>query len=302
MEFNKSDLHFPDAQAVLSSDEGLQLDILAHKVKHKHIWVQRNRDTCLLMIGESWVYGESLPGISTSTNEFDLEVQLKNTVGPKLSLLLDSDLYQYAVPANSNAYNVETLKQILPKLIWKYKKVYVCIQITEPSREHRYEEDLKRFNSKLQKLFIRKGKETLNFSKWLELYDEYLMRDISDIVKPHNGNVSILLWKNFCKFNSSNTDGLKFLHETWIEFGAKTQGIQLQSPAFYVAGWIDWIQKEWQDIEFDPAYILPQLDLIEKSNKFLADSSEHVPHPNSLQHSLWALNLYLKSGWAINGH
>ena len=45
-----------------------------------------------------------------------------------------------------------------------------------------------------------------------------------------------------------------------------------------------------------------KLDLIEKSNKFLADSSEHVPHPNSLQHSLWALNLYLKSGWAINGH
>ena len=105
-------------------------------------------------------------------------------------------------------------------------------------------------------------------------------------------NVKTTAWKNFCTLQNKNDYNFKILEETWIEFSARVNGHKVNSPDFYVAGWLQNFLKIFPGIEHTMEYFNQQLDLIEASNKFLKECHDHIPHPGSGAHKLWGYNVF----------
>ena len=268
--------------------------------QYAELWAKRNKKNLLLNIGESWTYGEGLQDIATAIGKFDLGSMLRHSFGARLANMLDTDFYQYAVPGNSNLAMSHTLKRILKELdTSKYEKIYLCFQVTEPSREMQQLNELVQWNHPLKNLYDKKylAENKLDLQQWLEKYDSYLYSYIDDIVSNYT-NVNTVVWKNFCCTNTTGKYNFKIIDESWIQFSAKTNGYKINMPSFYNAGWLDDLMRDYKEISFKHKYIGKQLKVIEQSNKYLGSCPDHRPHPMKVQHSLWAANIYHKSGWA----
>ena len=113
------------------NDENLKPDWIEKPAKFTEFHVKRGKENLLLVIGESWTYGESLDGIATAHEKYNIKVQLTYSFGANMALSMDTDYYQYAVPGNCNFYMFNELERILPRLnSMGYKKIYVCLQMT----------------------------------------------------------------------------------------------------------------------------------------------------------------------------
>lgn len=302
MDWDKADIGKDPSHSILNNFESILVrnDNLkpAHikiPAENTEVWIRRGKKNLLLNIGESWAYGEGLENIATETGKFDLCSQLKHTFGPKLALLMDTDFYQYAVPGNSNLYMLKELERILPYIVEqeKYENIYLCMQVTEPSRELQQLDDLSAYKHPLGKLYNKKflKSKSISFDRWLDKYDKIVFNCLEEIIKPYT-NVKTLVWKNFCRIIDTNKRSFKKVDESWIKFSAKINGVKLEMPDFYVAGWLDHIMKDFREIKYNSRYVSYQLDLIAQSNSYLGNCPQHKPHPNDTQHSLWALNLY----------
>ena len=249
-----------------------------------------------MVIGESWTYGETLPGIATGIQKYNLQAQLEFCFGPRLATMLDTDLYQYAVPGNCNFYMFSELERILRYVnTLGYKKIFVCMQMTEPAREQSLIISLKEKNHPLQKLI--NPVEKMSFSQWLEQYDDIFFDQYEEIISRYP-NLDCILWRNFCKVNSKKTTRkFKIISPTWISYSAKLLGKEISSPSFYSIGWLDTIVASYKSVSFDKSMMLHEMDLIEKSNDFIKASSLHSHHPNPFAHFLWAQYLAKESGW-----
>ena len=100
-----------------------------------------------------------------------------------MATMLDTDLYQYAVPGNCNFYMFTELERILKKTsALNYEKIYVCMQMTEPSREQSLVNEL--HNHPLHKLI--RCTDHLTFDDWLEKYDDIFFDQYQSIISQYN--------------------------------------------------------------------------------------------------------------------
>jgi hypothetical protein len=210
--------------------------------------------------------------------------------------MLDSDLYQYAVPGNCNFYMFKELERILKYTsTLGYKKIYVCMQMTEPGREKSILTEIEKQGNPISSIIGPTKKMT--FNTWVEKYDDAFFDWYERIISQYT-NLDCILWKNFCKINSKNTDRtFKIIDKTWIQYSANCLGKQIAAPAFYAVGWIDNIMKDYHTVSFDNKTILSEIDIIEQSNAFIKANALHSNHPNEFGHLLWAQYLARKSGW-----
>jgi len=284
------------ATDVVLTDHNLKPDWITVPAEYTEFHIKRNKETLLVFIGESWAYGETVRGIATATQQYNFEAQLVYTVGSRLAVMLDSDLYQYAVPGNCNFYMFSELERILKHTsTMRYKKIYVCMQMTEPSRENSISIKIKEKNHTLKNLLP--PSEKISFNAWLEKYDDIFFDWYERIISQYN-NLDCILWKNFCRINSKNTDRtFKIIDKTWIQYSANCLGKQIAAPAFYTVGWLDNIMKDYHTVSFDKKTILSEIDIIEQSNAFIQTNVLHSNHPNEFGHLLWAQYLARKSGW-----
>jgi len=294
---NKTNFHgirYDDHKIFLNNDNKKPSNI-SKNVMNTEFFVKRNKKNLLLNLGESWTYGESLGEIATASEKFDLHTQLDHCFGPKLSLLLDADIYQYAVPGNNNFYIQTELERILEYVTTLgYENIYVNIQITEPSREFIILDELRDSNHGFKLLYDKKylKENRPTFQEWLQLYDKFSLEYIENAVSKYK-NIKTLVWKNFCKFQH-NLSTVNTVETTWIEFSATVNGHKLTSPDFYNVKWLNEFIKTNKAVQIENKYLNKQLKLIDISNKYLGSSSYHIPHPDETQHSLWALKLYYR--------
>jgi len=285
-----------DAVSVHINDQNLKPDWVEHPALFTEFIVKRNKKNLLLVVGESWTYGETLPGVSTGIQKYDFMTQLRLGFASRMAVTLDTDLYQYAVPGNCNFYMFSELDRILNYVSsLNYEKIYVCMQMTEPSREQTLKVELKNNNHRLQDLIL--PDTQINFSDWLIKYDDIFFDEYEKIISKHT-NLECILWKNFCKINTSNINRMfKIVNTTWIEYSSKILSAQIKSPTFYSVGWLDNIVDNYHNVKFDQTELLYQLDLIEASNAFIKANSLHSHHPNQLGHLLWSQFLLRTAGW-----
>ena len=277
-------------------DNNLKPNWIKSRAQYTEFHVNRNRKNLLIVIGESWTYGETMKGISTGINKFNFETQLLYTLGPRMATMLDTDLYQYAVPGNCNFYMFSELERILKHIsTLNYEKIYVCMQMTEPSREQTLVNEL--HNHPLHKLI--RCTDNITFSDWLEKYDDIFFDQYQSIISQYN-NLECMLWKNFCKINSKKQErNFKIVDKTWIQYSANLLGTKLEAPSFYSIGWLDSIitDNDYKTVKFDKSSLLKEIDIIEQSNNFIKGNPFHSHHPNEFSHLLWAQYLIRKAGW-----
>lgn len=287
-----------DTTLITFNDVNLKPHWVEHPAKFTEFHIQRNKKNLLIMIGESWTYGETLPGIATGIQKYNFESQLEFCVGSRLAVTLDTDLYQYAVPGNCNFYMFTELDRILKHVsTLGYKKIYVCAQMTEPSREQPIVDQLTAHNHKLANHIH--PSEKITFNKWLEVYDDIFFDQYENIINQYD-NLECSLWKNFCKINSKNVNRkFKIIDKTWIQYSASILGKKINAPSFYSINWLDSIVIDYQysNIVFDKSDLLSEMDLIEKSNAFINANSLHSNHPSNFGHLLWAQYLAKNAGW-----
>jgi hypothetical protein len=285
-----------DAISVQINDQNLKPYWVEHPALHTEFFVKRNKKNLLLVIGESWTYGETLPGIATGIQQYNFLTQLTLGFSAKMAVTLDTDLYQYAVPGNCNFYMFSELDRILSYVSnLQYETIYVCMQMTEPSREQSLIKELEKNNHPLQDLIFPKQKMT--FTEWLTKYDNIFFDEYEKIISKYK-NLNCILWKNFCSVNTESVNRtFNIINTTWIEYSSKVLSADIVSPTFYSAGWLDTIVKDYQQIKFDRSELLRQLDLIEASNAFIKANSLHSHHPNQFGHLLWSQFLLRKAGW-----
>jgi len=284
------------ATDVVLNDHNLKPNWIAQPASYTEFHVKRNKETLLIFIGESWSYGETLRGIATAIQRYNFEDQLAYTVGSRLAVMLDSDLYQYAVPGNCNFYMFKELERILKYTsTLGYKKIYVCMQMTEPGREKPILIEIEQQGHPLASIIG--PTEKMTFETWLEKYDDVFFDWYDNIISQYN-NLDCVLWKNFCRINSKNTDRtFKIVDKTWIQYSANCVGKQIDAPSFYSVGWLDDIMKDYRSIQFNKSIISSEIDIIEQSNIFIKSNTFHSNHPNEFAHLLWAQYLARKSGW-----
>jgi hypothetical protein len=178
-----------------------------------------------------------------------------------------------------------------------YKKIYVCAQMTEPSREQSLITQLTEHNHKLANLI--RPSDKITFDNWLGKYDDIFFDQYEHIISQYD-NLECILWKNFCKINSKNIDRkFKIIDKTWIQYSASMLGKKLDAPGFYSVGWLDSIitDQDYANIIFDKSKLLTEMEIVEKSNTFIKANSLHSNHPSIFGHLLWAQYLARKSGW-----
>lgn len=274
---------------IFKNDFNLKPDWVEHSVENSEFHIFRKQKSILVVVGESWTYGESLPDVATGDKKYSLDSQLRHCFGPKLALSLGTDYYQYAVPGNCNFYMISSIEKIIQhlKITFSYEKIHLCIQLTEPSREYAIIEKLE--NTFAQKIY--NMSKIKSFDDWLVRYDEIFLDKLSTIAKD---NVEITVWKNFCPFQNKKVySNLKLIQETWIQLSSKLYGEKLGNQRFQSVGWFNDFYDRYKDVlKFDLSGINQELDNIEASNNFIKGNYLHNNHPNQIAHSLWAYKLY----------
>ena len=282
---------------IYKNDENLKPSWVEAPVVNSEFHIKRNKDNILVVIGESWTYGESLGNIATGLKKYDLLSQLQYCFGVKMSITLNFDYFQYAVPGNCNANMYIELPRILKYITanFNYKNIFLVTQLTEPSRESAILNEL----PKHPVTALYKNKKPIKFEDWLLRYDEVFLDIISEEVEKYK-NIKTVVWKNFCKFlNKKIYNNLQLIETSWIEYSAKFLGKQYETLSFQSIRWLDSIMKESNknNIQFDISWISDEINKIEKSNEFISNNFLHNNHPNEIAHILWAQYLLLETGW-----
>lgn len=287
-----------DMAGISLNDENTKPDWISIPVKFSEFHVRRAKKSVVIMIGESWAYGETLPGIATAIEQYSLETQLKHGFGAKLALALGCDYYQYAVPGNCNMYMFAELDRILQYIsTCGYEKVYVCMQMTEPGREMAVARMPKTEGHPIRNLYDYDLK--IDMRDWLRTYDEMFF-DIYQrtLEKYSNLNIDAILWKNFCKTNTAKRDyKFKIIETSWIQYSAKMLNVNLDMPEFYAVGWFAGLQEEYKKITVNPRWGTEQMNIIAASNDFIKTNPLHNNHPNASGHLLWSQYLLRQAGW-----
>jgi hypothetical protein len=284
-----------DDHVIYTNDQNKKPEWITQHAENSEFYIKRNKDELLIVVGESWAYGESLPNVATAIGKYDLFSQLENCFSARMANAMNADLYQYAVPGNCNYYMFKELERILPYVkSMNYKKVHLCIQMTEPGRESAISDLI--VNHPLTSLLD--FKVSCEFTDWLEQYDEVFFKYLNNILVDYGIGIDCVLWKNFCSINTDTRyDSFKVEETSWIQYSSRMSGDPMPAPSFYSIGWVDNFIKKYGNIKFNPSYLNQQIDLIEKSNNYLTGHPMHYPHPNQMMHLLWAQYLARSSGW-----
>lgn len=273
---------------ILKNDDNLKPDWVENPSKNTEFHIIKGSDNVLVVIGESWTYGESLPGIATGIDIYSLESQLKYSFAPLLSQRLNVDLYQYAVPGNCNFYMFSSIERIIKHLKenFNYKKIDLCVQITEPSREYAI---VNKLTGPYREIYNMTNVKT--FHEWLIRYDEIFLNELEKLKQEYDLNV--VVWKNFCPFqNKKEYPTLTLVNETWIQFSGKLLGKDVGHQKFQSVGWFDDFYNHYKNVlKFDLTEISKELDKIESSNSFIRGNELHNNHPTAKNHNLWAKKL-----------
>jgi hypothetical protein len=289
-----------DSVSILINDENLKPDWVSVPVEYSEFYIKRNKDSLLIVVGESWTYGESLRGIASALQRYNLVSQLSSCFGARMALMMGADYYQYAVPGNCNFYMFQELPRILEHVSkMGYKQVYICMQMTEPGREQAIANKLE--DTPFQN-FYNNVTPKISFESWIQQYDESFFKWFNSIILKFKNDVNIkdaILWKNFCSTNTKDRyDSFSVIEQSWIQYSARTMGHAIDMPQIYSVGWLASMQEQYnKQIIFDTTFLINQLDIIEQSNNFLTGNPYHHPHPTETAHMLWAQYLTKQAGW-----
>jgi hypothetical protein len=274
--------------------------------ENTEIYVNKGKPTLLITIGESWTYGEGTEVINHRYHKWRVRDRIEVTYSGKMARLLDSDLWTFGLPGNSNSGIFTALSRILDNIPkGRYESIKVAVLMTACDRDRC---DMIPNSHPLQDLInpARKFKEDekITFDEWLVRYDEIFFNLLDKEIKKHSDlNIDAVLFKNFNKIWTTRRDyNFKIIDTFWLEYNAAWFGITLKTckvmhPDFFQAAMEQF--KILKPIDID--YINREFDDWENLVKFLETNNEMnlACHPTQVSHSLWTKFLLDYTGWKL---
>lgn len=284
-------------------------------VINSDFFLTKNQNTLLIVIGESWTYGESLPGVHSPKRLDNLQVRVNHTFWGHMARILNADILISAYPGNSNQNMLSNLiiliSMLKDSLFKKYKNVYLVYQMTSPGRDYESEWDHIFTDKLLETDNIDGHKENFDFLYYKEKvedknkkpikeffidYDKFFINLLSDIVKNIAGT-KILLWKNFNPIHAKQPSNIKFAKIPWQQHtaildGKHSQVANLAEAAFYQNSIIN-----FTNYLFDKKAIIEDLKNLDKIQEIIHSSPLHAWHPKGENHFLYANYLLNCSQW-----
>lgn len=309
-----------NAVKFLMTDDNMKPMHIEKFAKNTEFHIIRGSDTLLLIVGESWTYGESLKGIGTGAGMFNLVSQLEGCMGPRMAEVTGWDLYQFAIPGNCNLYMHMELERILKHVATLgYKQVKVVLQMTENSRELPigWSENVK--NHPIRNWFNCSKESEIEIRDWLKMYDEIFFESYHNILNNFKAcPIEGIFWRNF-----TNTASRLTVHRRWTVSEKRDYCFKMIEPTMiaYTAklvnhdhtpalltnamGFNDYIDKIGKKIyikEGKIEFFEKQMDLIEKTFDYVRGRDVnnliyHNTHPTKFGHLVWAHHLIRQCGW-----
>jgi hypothetical protein len=291
---------------ILMNDENIKPIHIANPALHTEFHIQRGSDTLFLNIGESWAYGEALEGIGTGANKFNFRSQIEGCFGPRVAEVLGCDLYQFAIPGNSNLYMHLELPRLLNHIsTLGYKKIYLAMQLTENSRELPIAHtDL------VKKSFLGPWHDfpksnQIEVLDWLAMYDELVFDNLDKAIKGFTAcPIDAVLWRNFTKTATTKNDyAFKIITPTWIEYTASLVNFDYDSP--YMVNVIEFVkyqEEHGKNLNLSREFAEGQMDKVEAMFNYIGLKTipgllYHSNHPSKYGHLVWAHHLIRQAGW-----
>jgi hypothetical protein len=272
--------------------------------KNTEIYVDKGKPTLLITLGESWTYGEGTRIISHRHHKWQIRDRIEVTYSGKMARLLDSDLWTFGLPGNSNSGIFTALFRILDNIPkGRYESIKVAVLMTACDRDR---SDMIPDDHPLQGLIHPdrkfKEEEKITFDEWLVRYDEVFFGLLDKELKKHSDlNIDAVVFKNFNKIWTPRRDyNFRIMETFWLGYHAAWYGVDLTScnvmhPDFYKIALNSFNVLK----DFDIDYINGDFDNWEKLVAFLEINNEltFAAHPTETSHYLWTKFLLDYTGW-----
>ena len=257
-----------------------------------------NKENLVICLGDSWTWGDSLGYTYVPNRIDDIEVRSKSVYGKILSDFVNADFINIAYPGIFNYWIHDKLQILLdydlPRLIKKYKKIYIVVTLTEIGRDFEFEKYIDDF-----KLFYN-SEHDVNFSglkltQQAESFDFFKLKQIQTQLPD---NCTLVVGRNFTNTHSSN----RFLVENlvpknWTQVLFEPQGLDILSEVWIMSFGLPQLDKfvidqnlnsveykNWIIDNLSPMAI-KQIDLL---NKSVYNYKKATKHPTPDGHRLWA--------------
>jgi hypothetical protein len=273
---------------------------------NSEIYVQKNSKTLVITVGESWTYGEGTEVINHRFHKWDIKDRIELTYSGKLAKILNSDLWTFACPGNSNSGIFTSLFRILDSVdTQKYNAIKVAIQMTACDREPPNNIGPTHL---LYPLITHdtdfKHDRKIHLRDWFERYDEVWFDMLSRYIENSKLPLDVVLFKNFNNvWTRKRNYNFQILDTYWLEYNANWHNFRL--PPCYVMHPDFYKQMQTFSIidNFDFEFIMKDYNNWEVYTQFLECNNEtnHACHPTAMSHALWTNYLLQKTKWKLIG-
>lgn len=298
-----------NVKKILFTDDNMKPMHIEIPAKHTEFHVIRGSDTLFISVGESWTYGEALENIGTGIGNFDFRSQLEGCFSPRIAEVMGWDLYQFAIPGNCNLYMHIELERILRHVATLgYKKIYLALQMTEPSRELVMSWTSLFRTHQISKWYDIPKETKIDIVEWLRLYDELFFDSFHNILNDFKAcPIEGILWKNFTKFATTKRNyNFKIIETPWVTYTGKLVNLNVEAPYILNA-----IETDTYSKNIGPNLLLPIDWMEDQMNKInymfdyiggnagnvIRNLIYHSNHPTKIGHLVWAHHLIRQAGW-----
>lgn len=270
--------------------------------KNTELWITKQQKNCVVVLGESWSYGDRLHDVDGGLEveslhgKDHLSFRLNNIFAGHCANLLQSDLYICSIPGCNNTELVFHLPNILNFLKDKYQNIKVIFQITSPGRCFSSPKWSKNYNKNYMSVSLgvnASPENTVQLFEYMKSYEKSIIELVKGFCQSYDAEC--LIWRNF---NSVlNLDAHNVLPVSWIEYLCNLHQIDIDLP---VCNEIEWWNK-WAKIipilKISTDEINQQLDKVKSCYNFLQSTPFCKWHPQITAHWLWAQKILNHSNW-----
>lgn len=282
--------------ALVNDDNEVYCHINNWTAGNKEIYVQKNKRTLLVTVGESWTYGEGTKYVNHMSGHWDVHRRINDTYSGHIARMLDSDLWTFSCPGNSNAGILHGLKRILKSIDRsKYDQVKVLVLLTSPDRENIALLD----PTDPFRILLTPGENRLHIRDWLAKYEMICLDMLGQIIYENQDlSLDLVVFKNYNEFITSRRDFMfRIIDKPWVAMNAEWHGIYLPLISYCGPGFVETIQEL---LIPDVDYYMQELLKWEKYVKFFQPNELHQSaHPNEFSHFLWSQYVMTQTGWPV---
>lgn len=269
--------------------------------KNVTLYCKTESKRLLVVIGESWTYGDNLkPYVRCVENKDNIPYRVSTIFAGKVATYLKSDLLINSQPGNCNINHYYRLSEYINAIQedGSYDEVFLVFQLTSPGRDYRnnmVDEPIKHLFSKTPNNF-----PILEYHDWQYEYDKTYFNLIQEQVLRMQFK-STVIWKNFNEFHYKERDQYNFdvIEYPFMRLVIQMSGYDYEPSKNMEHTFYENIN-ELYNLKVDIGTMEEEIDKQNKGLQLLGKSMLNNFHPNEIGH--WFLTALIIDKIKSNGY